>query len=206
MALRLSGPLTARPDASAAKGAFYFGTSVPEVFTVNFGVLTGTGVAGKYISCADEDGAVYFWFNTGASVDPAPGGRGIVVAVLAGDAAAALATKLAAVSDLAFTLSASSTTVTVTNTVGGARTNAAGNSGATVTTTTAGADTEAAVFESDGVTWLDRTIVDRTDIVDRTSGLLEDRPDASTMVGWYYWATDDETLWEAFPDGWFEVS
>jgi hypothetical protein len=95
----------------------------------------------------------------------------------------------------------------VTNTVGGARTNAAaGDSGATVTTTTPGADTETGVFESDGVTWLERSIVDRTDIVDRTSGLLADRPTASSMVGWYYWATDDESLWEAFPDGWFQVS
>lgn len=206
MALRLSGSLTARPDASAAKGAFYFGTAVAEVFTVDFGVLTGTGVAGKYVSCADADGAVYFWFNTGASVDPNPGGRGIVVAVLAGDAASALATKLAAKVDSAFTLSASGTVVTVTNTVGGARTNAAGNSGATVTTTTAGADDEAGVFESDGVTWLDRTIVDRVDIVDRTSGELADRPEASTMVGWYYFATDTEDTYEAFPTGWFLVA
>lgn len=57
---------------------------------------TGAGLAGLYFTLADDAGAVYVWYNTdGASVDPAPGGRGIMVSVLAGDADDQIAAKTA---------------------------------------------------------------------------------------------------------------
>lgn len=203
--LRLSGSLPSRPTAPQAKGAYYFATAIAEIFTVNFGVLTGAGVAAKYFTCADASGAVYFWFNTGASVDPAPGGRGIAVSVLAGDAASALATKLAAVVDASFSFSALGTLVTVTNAATGARTNAgAGNSGTVVTTTQNGnaADT---VYESDGIGWLTRGDLPHDEIVGRSEGLLTDRPSPGNMVGYVYYGTDSTASYEAFPTGWFTL-
>jgi hypothetical protein len=57
---------------------------------------TAAGLAGKYFILFDDVGQVYVWFSlNNASVDPAPGGRGIKVIVLAGDDAYTLAQKTA---------------------------------------------------------------------------------------------------------------
>jgi len=45
---------------------------------------------------ADDAGAVYVWYNTGASADPAPGGRGIVVNITTADRDDEVAAKTAA--------------------------------------------------------------------------------------------------------------
>lgn len=199
--IRLSGLLADRPDASAARYAYYLAVAQPEVFTVDFGGLTGNDVAGKYITAADADGAVYFWFNTGVSVDPAPGGRGIEVALDGDVAPAAIATAMAAVADDAFTFSAALKVATVTNAVNGPLTDAAdGDSGAVVATTQQGRD--AAVYESDGIGWLGRTELDRASIIGRTQGLDADKPQPSTMIGWLYHATDTGFTYEAFPGAW----
>jgi hypothetical protein len=58
--------------------------------------VDGSGLGGKYFTMADDAGAVYVWYNTGASADPAPGGRGIVVNITTADRDDEVAAKTAA--------------------------------------------------------------------------------------------------------------
>lgn len=76
----------------------YLGKDVAQVQTIK--TQPGTLLGAKYFLFHDSSGAKrYAWFDTGASVDPAPAGgwTGHVVAVLVGDTATQIATKLAAV-------------------------------------------------------------------------------------------------------------
>lgn len=65
---------------------------------VCFDTTAGTSISAKYFSVSSLDTDYYVWYNTGASVDPAPGGKTelVEVAVLAGDTAIQIATKTAA--------------------------------------------------------------------------------------------------------------
>ena len=117
--------------------------SVVEKFTVDFTGLTAAGLADKYFTCADRNGAVYIWFRLdGAGTDPAPGGRGIMVDILTGDGPSTIAANLqtALTNDEQFQYSTVLTNVvTVINTYLGARANAAdGNTGASISTTQQG--------------------------------------------------------------------
>lgn len=56
--------------------------------------VEGTGLDGAYFLVSDLDTEFYVWYNTGASVDPAPANKtGIEVSVLVADSAAVVATK-----------------------------------------------------------------------------------------------------------------
>lgn len=58
--------------------------------------VAGTSLGGKYFKISSLLSKFYVWFNTGASTDPAPSGyTEIEVAILVGDTAAQVATKIA---------------------------------------------------------------------------------------------------------------
>lgn len=76
----------------------YLGVDTAQVQKIT--CVAGTLLGGKYFLFHDAAGAKHYaWFNTGSSVDPAPAGgwNGHEVAVLVGDSAAQVATKLAAI-------------------------------------------------------------------------------------------------------------
>lgn len=65
---------------------------------VCFDTVVGTSLGGKYFAVSDLTTDYYVWYNTGASIDPAPAGKTelVEVAILAGDSAAVVAQKTAA--------------------------------------------------------------------------------------------------------------
>lgn len=76
---------------------------------VAFTTVAGTGLGGDYFTFATPETDFYFWYNTGASVDPAPGGftEGAEISILVGDTAAQVATKtVAAINAVAATIKA----------------------------------------------------------------------------------------------------
>lgn len=76
----------------------YLGADLEQVQTIS--CIPGTTLGGKYFLFHDSAGAKHYaWFNTGASVDPAPAGGWTEneVTILVGDSATQIATKLAAV-------------------------------------------------------------------------------------------------------------
>ena len=96
----------------------YLGKDTAQVETIK--TTAGTLLGGKYFLLMTPLGVKkYVWFNTGASVDPAPAGgwTEIEVAILVGDSASQVATKLAVALDLdtAYLATASSNTVTLTH-------------------------------------------------------------------------------------------
>ena len=62
---------------------------------VCFTATDGSGIAADYFTFSTPETSYYFWYNTGADVDPAPGGltEGAEIAVLVGDTAAQIASK-----------------------------------------------------------------------------------------------------------------
>lgn len=104
--------------------------AVPEIFTVACVAATRM-VGGQYFTFRDGgDLPFYAWYTIDAvGTDPAPGGTGIVVAILSTDTATDVATKTATAIDAhaAFLASSVTTTVTVTNAVNGATTVNAAN-------------------------------------------------------------------------------
>ncbi len=65
---------------------------------VCFDTVAGTGLGGDHFLVSSQTVDYYVWYNTGASVDPAPSGKTELaeVAILVGDSAAAVAQKTAA--------------------------------------------------------------------------------------------------------------
>ena len=65
---------------------------------VRYNTVVGTSLGGKYFKFSTPTYKGYVWYNTGASVDPAPAGYDEIaeVAILVGDSAAQIATKTAA--------------------------------------------------------------------------------------------------------------
>jgi len=125
----------------------------PAVAEVTNVTITGTGtsydtVTGKYWTLHDGSNAAhYVWYDVtdgvnNPQVDPAPGGTGHLVNILAADTAAQIATKTRAVLDplAQFIVPApSGATMTVTNAVAGAATDAtAGTAAPTILVTTQG--------------------------------------------------------------------
>ncbi|HEY9705631.1 MAG TPA: hypothetical protein V6C58_24545 [Allocoleopsis sp.] len=100
----------------------YIGKDTAQVETIT--CVPGTTLGGKYFVFHDSAGAKrYAWFNTGASVDPAPAGgwTGHEVAILVGDTASQIATKLTAVLTAVsgFDATSSGSVVTLTHTAVG---------------------------------------------------------------------------------------
>lgn len=184
-------PLGYRGIAIAITAAF------AEVSTVSTVGAVGSVLNSDYFTLADTSGAVYGWFNYNATgVDPAPGGRGIAIAIAtdATETAIALAIQTAFEADAQFTAIYFDTLVTITDIATGARTNiATGTSGLTVATLTDGtagtsstsgqiATAIAAAFEADAsftavavgnvATITNVSTGNRTDINPGTSGLI----------------------------------
>lgn len=112
----------------ANRGSFMVkgsGQKLPEITVINAiaGSAFAIGGAGKYftINSAGNLQQYYVWFNVNASnSDPAPGGlTGIQVAILSGDNATQVATKIAAAVGVATGLSATSNNAVVTVTTTG---------------------------------------------------------------------------------------
>lgn len=100
----------------------YIGADVAQVETIT--CLAGTSLGGKYFVFQTSAGVKHYaWFNTGSSTDPAPAGGWTEneVAILVGDSASQVATKLAAVLTAVsgFDATASGTVVTLTHTAFG---------------------------------------------------------------------------------------
>lgn len=100
----------------------YLGKDTAQVQQIK--CVVGTSLGAKYMLFFDSAGVKrYAWFNTGASVDPAPAGgwTGHEVAINSGDTASQVATKLAAVLTAVsgFDATASGVYVTLTHTVVG---------------------------------------------------------------------------------------
>lgn len=97
-----------------------------EVSTCNLGTRTPAQLANGYFTISSPTVDYYVWFNLDSGgVDPAPAGKtGIAVAISTGNTDAQMATAAAAAIDAlaAFVTTASSTTITNTNAVGGAAT------------------------------------------------------------------------------------
>ena len=100
----------------------FIGKDQSQVQTIK--TVVGTSLGGKYFLFHDSAGAKHYaWFNTGASTDPAPAGNWTEceVAILVGDTAGQVATKLATAlaAVTGFDAVASGTTVTLTHTATG---------------------------------------------------------------------------------------
>lgn len=203
MTTRLSGTLANRPEAAAAQNCFYLVMGQPMIFTVDFNGQAGTLMGGRHFETADANGDVYFWFNTGGSTDPSPGGRGIEVALSVDDTDVDIASKLAAVVDPEFKFSVEGTKVTIESTAIGSH-GTSNTSGATVLITQPGVAGEG-VFIAVGDNWLPRESLDESDNNGLLSGLDAEKPDPRGTVGYIYHATDTGIKYEAFPDAWFAL-
>lgn len=98
----------------------YIGKDTAQVQLIT--VVPGAGLSGKYFLFHDSAGAKHYaWFNTGASVDPAPAGgwTGHAVVITAGDTATEVAVALSAVlgAVAGFDSTSSIAVVTLTHTV-----------------------------------------------------------------------------------------
>lgn len=100
----------------------FFGKDTAQVQAIK--TVAGTLLGGKYFLFTTSAGVKHYaWFDTGASVDPAPAGgwTGHAVSILVGDSASSIATKLTAVltAVAGFDATASGDVVTLTHTANG---------------------------------------------------------------------------------------
>ncbi len=100
----------------------FIGKNIMQVQTIT--CVPGTTLGGKYFLFHDQAGAKHYaWFDTGASVDPAPAGgwTGHEVTITTGDSATAVATALSTVlgAVTGFDSTSSGSVVTLTATVAG---------------------------------------------------------------------------------------
>jgi hypothetical protein len=142
-------------------GVFEYNNSAFEIYEVTCPADVSGSLDGTYwtLSCPDGTGPnnetdYYVWYNTGSSVDPAPGGTGIEVAIDVNDTAGTVAQLTAAEidSEADFSATYTATIVTVVNAVIGNSTDAAdGDAGVSVNVITQGTDylvTEAVPMQS----------------------------------------------------------